>query len=118
MLKPRDPPLGSSGTDEEPIGHIVSRLIDEGRDYAKAEANLLKAVASDRARALRVPAALLGAALLFVQGAVSILCVAAFLALLPLLGPGLAGLVAFAAALGVAGALAMVAVTRLKAGRR
>lgn len=118
MLKPRDPPLGSSGAEEEPLGHIVSRLIDQGRDYAKAEADLLKAIAGDRARALRLPAALLGAALLFAQGAVSILCVAAFLALLPLLGPGLAGLIAFIAALGVAGALAMVAVAKLKAGRR
>lgn len=119
MLKPRDPLLASPpASDEEPIGQIVSRLIDEGRGYAKAEARLVKAIATHRARAYRLPAALFAAAFLFVQGAVSILCVAAFLALLPLVGPLLAGVIAFVAALGVAGGMAMAAISKLKADSR
>ena len=58
MLKPVDPT-----PPERPIGELVHELVEEGKAYAKAEADLAKAIALAKAKALAIPAGLLVAAL-------------------------------------------------------
>jgi hypothetical protein len=113
MLKPADPPL--PGPDENrPIGELVSRLVDEGKAYAQAEIGVAKAIASAKADRLKVPAILFGAAFLLLQAAATVLAVALFLALLPLIGPLLSGIVAFAIFAGIAAGLGWQAVQILR----
>ena len=115
MLKPADPGTGRSEPGEErPVGDIVHRLIEDGKAYAKAELNLAKAIAANKGKALAIPAALLGAALLFAQAAVTILAVALFLALVPVMGPIAAGFVAFLVFAGIAGGLGWFAIQKAK----
>jgi hypothetical protein len=122
MLKPTDPAMqpperSPDPGDERPIGELVQQLVEEGKAYAQAELGVAKAIAADKANGLKVPAILLGAALLFVQAAVTVLAVAIFLALLPLMGPVLAGLLAFVIFAAIAGGLGWLAIDRLRRGR-
>ncbi len=114
MLKPADPAMRPEPDDERPIGELVSQLVDEGKAYAQAELGLARAIAAAKASSLKVPAVLLGAALLLIQAAVTILAVAIFLGLLPLMGPILAGLLAFVIFAGVAAGLAWLAVDKVR----
>ena len=115
MLKPTDPGMAPSGTgDERPIGDLVHQLVEEGKAYAQAELGVAKAVASAKAGGLKVPAILLAGAFLFIQAAVTVLAVAVFLGLLALMGPILAGLVAFVIFAGAAGGLAWFAIDKAK----
>ena len=116
MLKPVEPLPGQPGA-QRPVGDIVHQLVDDGKAYARAEFGLAKALASAKASALALPAGLLGAALLFAQAAVTVLAVATFLALLPLTGPLLAGLLAFLIFAGIAGGLAYVAIEKIRGSR-
>ena len=117
MLKPTDPGMTPSGTgDERPIGELVHELVEDGKAYAQAELGVAKAIATAKADGLKVPAILFGAALLFAQAAVTVLAVAVFLSLLALMGPVLAGLVAFLIFGGAAGALASFGVEKAKRG--
>lgn len=100
--------------DEVPVGDLVHRLVEEGKAYARAEADVAKAIASDKASAIKLPAILFGAALLFLQSAITVLAVAVGLWLEPMIGPLLAGLAAFLLFAGVAGAMVWVAVAKLK----
>jgi len=109
MLKPADPPLPEANG-ERPIGELVNQLVENGKAYAQAELGVAKAIATAKASRLRVPAILLGAAFLLLQAAATVLAVALFLALLPLMGPMLAGLLAFAIFAGLAGGLGWKAV--------
>ena len=115
MLKPADPePKRPEPGDERPVGEIVHQLVEDGKAYAKAELAVAKAMAADKGKALAIPAAMLGGAFLFLQAAVTILGVAVFLGLLPLMGPVLAGLVAFLIFAGIAGGLGWFAVQKAK----
>ncbi|MEO8546864.1 MAG: hypothetical protein ABI422_00715 [Sphingomicrobium sp.] len=97
MLKPADSPLQPGDPDEErPIGELVTRFVEEGKAYAKAELGVAKAIALAKAGSLKVPAILFAAAFLLLQAAATVLAIALFLALLPLIGPLLAGIAAFA----------------------
>ena len=107
-------PSGSG--EERPIGELVHELVEGGKAYAQAELGVAKAIATAKAGSLKVPAILLGAALLFAQAAVTVLAVAVFLGLLGLMGPVLAGLVAFLIFAGAAGALAWFGVSKAKSG--
>lgn len=133
MLKPVDPPLGETSArtpaskrpasersadagsaGERPIGELVHQLIEDGKDYARAEFALVKAMAGAKASALALPAALFGAAFVCLLAAVTALAVGVVLALVKFIGPllaGLAGLLIFSA---IAGALVWVALGRLK----
>ena len=99
---------------EETVGQIVSRLVEDGRTYAKAELTLWQAIAAQRAKSLALPAGLAFAALLFLQGAVTTLCVAVFLALLTVMPALFAGILAFVIALAIAGGLAWLAYARVR----
>jgi hypothetical protein len=110
MLKPTEgePPS------ERPIGELVSELVEEGKAYAKAEIDLAKAIAISKARVLVLPSALFGAAFLLAQAAVTALALGTFMVLYWLMGPILAGLVAFLVFGGLAGGLVWYAIQRLK----
>ena len=111
MLKPADP---GPQPPERPIGELVSELIDEGKAYARAEISLAKAIASAKARALALPAALFGAALIVALAAVTALALGVVMWLAWYIGPlaaGFVGLLLFAA---IAGGLGWYGYQRLK----
>lgn len=116
MLKPNQEPM-QEPEDERPIGEVVHQLIDEGKAYAKAEIDLAKAQALAKAAEFRTPAILLFAALLFAQAAVTVLTVTVALALAPLIGPLLGGLIAVVLAGGAAALLGWLGVQRLSGGK-
>lgn len=110
MLKPTE----SEPPPERPIGDIVQELVDEGKAYAKAEIDLVKAIATAKARALAIPSAMFGAALIFALAAVTALAVGVVLALAKFIGPlaaGFVGLLIFAA---IAGGLGWFGYQRLR----
>lgn len=101
--------------DEPPIGELVSRLVDQGKGYALAEVGLVKAIASAKADALKVPAILFAGALLFVIAGVVVFCITIALALATLIGPLAGGLIATLIAFAIAGAMAYVGARKLSA---
>jgi hypothetical protein len=113
MLKPNAEPM-QGPDDERPIGEVVHQLIDEGKAYAKAELDLAKVQALAKADALKIPAILLFAALLFAQAAVTMLALTIAMTLAPLIGPLGAGLVAVLVAGGAAALLGWLSLERLK----
>ena len=104
---------GGGEQDEAPIGDLVGRLIDQGKDYARAEVDLAKAVATAKVDTVKLPLLLLAAALLFVIAGVVTLCITIALALATLIGPLGGGLVATLFAFGVAAGLAFFAKSKL-----
>lgn len=80
---------------ERSIGELATRLVDDTKAYARAEWGFAKTVAADKSRSLRSSAILVAAALFLAMGALNALCVAIFVALATLIGPLLAGIVAF-----------------------
>ncbi len=100
--------------DEPPIGELVSRLIDQGKGYARAEIGLVKAIATDKIDGFKLPALLFAGSLLFVIAGVVTLCITIALALATLIGPLAGGLVATVLAFAVAGLLAFVAIKALR----
>jgi len=109
MLKPVEPP-----PPERPIGELVHELVEEGKGYARAELGLAKAIATAKARALALPAALFGVAFILALAAVTALALGVVLALARFIGPllaGIAGLLIFA---GIAGLLGWIAADRVK----
>jgi len=115
MLKPAEPAMQPPEPgDECPIGEIVHQLVEEGKACAQAELGVARAIAEAKANGLKVPAILLGAAFLLLQAAVTVLAVALFLGLLALVGPVLAGLLAFVIFAGLAGGLTWQAVRMIR----
>lgn len=118
MLKPVDPPAiePSSAPDagERPVGELVHQLIEDGKAYARAEFELVKAIGRAKASALALPAALFGAAFIFALASITALGVGVVLALETLMGPLLAGLAGMAIFIAIAGGLAWFALGRLK----
>jgi len=111
MLKPSGPiPPGG----ERPIGEIVSDLVDEGKAYARAELNVAKAVASDKAGRLKAPLILLAAALLIGIAALNALAVAIFILLGLVMRPLFAALLAFLLIASVAALLGRLGVKKLR----
>lgn len=110
MLKPVEPPPQP----ERPIGELVHELVEEGKAYARAEADLAKAIAMAKARALAIPAGLLVAAVFFALAAINALAVGVVIALAKFLGPLLAGIVALAIFASIAGGLAWYAIERAR----
>ena len=103
MLKPTDP--GPPHPDR-PIGELVSDLIDHGRDYARAEFELAKAIAAAKARGLVLPSILFALAFMLAFAGVTAFAIGVVAALSRLVGPlgaGTAGLLVFASLAGAAG---------------
>ena len=79
--------------DEESIGDLVGRLIEDGRDYAKAELDHYRAIAAHRAGRARTAAILLGTGAYLGLLIGVALAMGAVLSLSRLMDPALAGLV-------------------------
>ena len=111
MLKPVDP---GPPEDERPIGELVHQLIEEGKAYARAEIDLLKAIGTAKARALIVPAILFGAAFICALVAITALAVGIVIALAKFIGPLAAGFIGLLLFAGLAAGLGWYGAERLK----
>ncbi len=96
------------------IGELASQLVDDAKAYAKAEAGVARAIANEKANAVKVPIALLVASLFIAMGALNALCVAIFVGLAMLMSPVIAGIVAFILIGAVAAILGWIGVSRLR----
>ena len=112
MLKPTDP--GNDPQSERPIGELVSELVDEGKAYAKAELDVLKAIATAKGKALIIPAGLFGVAFMVALAAIMALAFGVFMELYAFLDPLIAGLISFLLFAAVAGGLGWYGVQRVK----
>lgn len=99
---------------ERSFGELASQLVDDAKAYARAEVDLVKAVASDKTRSIKLAAIYFGAALLVAISAMAALAVAIVVGLASLMSPVLAGLVAFVLIAAVAALLAWAGAARLK----
>ncbi len=116
MLKPSGQDGGLPPQEEPTVGELVHRLVEDGKAYARAELEVVKGVASAKAGALKLPAILFGAALLFLIAAVVVLAVAVFQALSWALGTFFGGVLTFLIFAGIAGGLAWFGVKKLQEG--
>ena len=103
--------------DEQPIGELFGRLIDDGKAYAQAEIDLVRARAEEQADRARRPAILGAGAFAFGLASVIALVLTMVLALSSLLGPLLGGLLATLIATAIAAGLGLAAVNSWKAGQ-
>ncbi|QPQ55742.1 phage holin family protein [Allosphingosinicella flava] len=83
---------------DDGIGDLVSRLIADGKAMARAEVNLVKAVAQHRAEKAKSGAILLGAGIALLLAGFIGLIVGIVMGLAPLIGPLLAGVAVIAVA--------------------
>jgi hypothetical protein len=114
MLKPSDRAHPIGPDDERPVGELVHQLVEDGKAYAKAEINVAKTIASAKAGALAVPAALLGVGFLFVLAGFGVLATGVMFALEPLMGPLLAGLLSFLIFCAIGAALAWFGIRKAR----
>ena len=98
---------GGIDEDEKPVGELFSKLIDEGKAYAKAELGLAKASAEAKADSAKKPVIVGFTALLFLQSATTAFAITLALALATLVGPLAGGLIATVVTLGIAIALGL-----------
>lgn len=98
---------GGIDEEEKPVGELFSKLIDEGKAYAKAELGLAKATAEAKADGAKKPIMVGFAALLFLQSAATVLAITIALALATLVGPLAGGLIATLVTLGIAALLGL-----------
>lgn len=111
MLKPVDPGPPRA---ERPVGELIHELIEEGKAYALAEIDWVKAIAAAKGKALALPAGLFGAAFVCALAAIIALAVGVVIALSRFIGPlaaGFASMLMFAA---VAGGLGWYGYQRLR----
>jgi len=101
-----------------PIGQLFSQLVDDGKRYARAEVELYKAKAADKAEPVKWAAIYGGAALTLALSAVTALLVGLILALETLVGPLAATLIVVLATLAVAGLLGWMAYKRITEARK
>jgi len=93
---------GGEDRQEESIGELIGRLVEDGRAYAEAEVKLVKAIAEYRAQRAGRALALLGAGAVLLLSAVTALVLGAVTGLARYMNPFLAGLLV-AALLAAAG---------------
>jgi len=114
VLKPPNDPGPPSADNERPIGELVHELIEDGKAYARAEIDVVKAMAAAKVNALKLPAILFGAAFVLLLAAITALAYGVAAGLATLIGPLAGGLVAFVLFAAVAGALIWVGVKKLR----
>jgi hypothetical protein len=101
-----------------PIGQLFSQLVDDGKRFARAEVELYKAKAADKAQPLKRAAIFGGVALTLALSAVTALLVGLILALQTLIGPLAATLIVVLVTLAIAGGLAYAAYKQVLEARR
>jgi hypothetical protein len=111
MLKPVDPGLQPP---EPPVGELVNQLIEEGKAYASAEIDLLKAIGAAKAKAFILPAILFGTAFICALAAITALAVGVVIALATFIGPLAAGFIGMLIFAGIAGGLGWYGAERLR----
>jgi hypothetical protein len=104
------------GPDESPIGDLFGRLIDDGKAYARAEVDLVRARAEGQLDRAKLPLILGGAAVAFGFASVIALVLTLVLTLAGLLGPLGGGLLGTLIAILVAGGLGLAALKTWQAG--
>ena len=115
MLKGADSAKPPPGGSDRPIGELVGQLVDDGKAYAQAEIDIVKAIAAAKAKALVLPAVLLGTAVLLALASLSALAIGLFFTLLAVMPALAAGLLAFLIFAAIAGLLGWLGVNKLKA---
>ena len=100
---------------EESIGDLVSRLIEDGRSYARAEVDLLKQIARHRAERARTGLVLLVGGGVLLLSSLTALILGLVLGLAALTGPLLAGIIIAAALAGIGYLLVRVGLKGLRA---
>jgi hypothetical protein len=104
--------------DEVPIGELIGQLVEDGKAFARAEADLYRARARAAATPLVRAGLLVALALALVFGTVPALLVGLVLVLQPLTGTGTALAIVIAGALLVAAGLGYLAYRQIRrAGR-
>jgi Putative Actinobacterial Holin-X, holin superfamily III len=116
VLKPPNEPEPTPGDSDRPVGELVHELIEDGKAYARAEVGLVKAMATAKVNALKLPAILFGVAFLLSLAAITALAVGVAMALATLIGPLAGGVAAFLLFAAIAGGLAWYGVARLRQG--
>ncbi len=111
MLKPLDP---APPPPERPVGELVHELIEEGKAYALAEVELVKAIAAAKGKALAIPVAMFVAAFLIGLTAFTALAVGVVMALATLIGPLAGGFVAMLILAAISGVLVWFGLLRLR----
>jgi hypothetical protein len=104
----------SSQPPDQPVGELIGRVLEDGKAFALAELNVVKAIAEEKVSALKAPAVAVVAALLISQAAIIVLAVGITMALANLVGPLLAGLIGFLVFCGIAGGLGWWAFNRVR----
>jgi len=112
MLKPVEPVPNAPS--ERPVGELVHELIEDGKAYARSEIALYQAIATAKAKALALPAALFGIALFVAMAALNAFAFGIVLALARFIGPLAAGFIGMLLLFAIAGGLAWFGVQRLK----
>jgi hypothetical protein len=100
---------------EDSIGDLVSRLIEDGRTYARAEVDLLKQIARHRAGRARTGLILLVAGAVLGLSSLTALVLGLVLGLAALIGPLPAGLIVAAALAGIGYGLVRFGLNGLRA---
>ena len=100
---------------EESIGDLVSRLIEDGRSYARAEVDLLKQIARHRAERARTGLVLLVGGGVLLLSSLTALILGLVLGLAALTGPLLAGIIIAAALAAIGYLLVRVGLKGLRA---
>ena len=95
--------------EEESIGALIGRLVEDGKGYARAEIGYYRTLAMSKLGEARAGLILGAAALVIALCAVTALIVGLILSLSTLVGPGLATLIVIAGALALAGLLGWLA---------
>ena len=104
---------GIEGTDELGIPGLVSQLVDDAKDVARAEIAVYKAKAAERADAYKGAAIFFAAAGVLALEAFGALLVGLIMTLATLVGPGWATLIVVGTVLVIAGVLAWIGKGRL-----
>ncbi|MGK6356998.1 phage holin family protein [Sphingomonas sp. DT-207] len=106
--------MGQPGIEEESVGELIGRLVEDGKGYAKAELGYYRALATDKLEQARTGLILSAAALLLAIAAAIALVVGLVLMFATLVGPGWATLIVVVATLAIAGLLGWLAVRHFR----
>lgn len=99
--------------EEESIGELIGRLVEDGKGVARAEIDYYRALAATKVGEARAGLILGIAALVIALCSVTALLVGLILSLAPLVGPGLATLIVIVVALALASLLGWLAYRHL-----
>lgn len=95
MLKRVDATPPDIAPGDESIGELFSRLVEDGRAYARAELDLVRQIARHRAAKAKSGAILLGVGITLLLCSLTALVLALVLGLATLIGPFGAGMAVF-----------------------